>query len=99
MIVIGAAIMYAGLPELVEYYVEVEGLPAAKAREVAFENPDRVAFAFIVFGGTLRRLLLCRGTRVALKRNGAQRDVKLIANSSSEQCVAALQASAGQPGV
>lgn len=58
MIVIGAAIMYAGLPELVEYYVEVEGLPAAKAREVAFENPDRVAFAFIVFGGTLGTILM-----------------------------------------
>ena len=35
---------------------------------------------------------------MALKRKGFQKDVKLIANSSSEQCVAALQASAGQPG-
>ena len=35
---------------------------------------------------------------MALERKGFQKDVKLIANSSSEQCMAALQASAGQPG-
>ena len=35
---------------------------------------------------------------MALKRKGFQKDVKLIANSTSEQCVAALQSSAGQPG-
>ena len=35
---------------------------------------------------------------MALKRKGFQKDVKLIANSSSEQCIAALKSSAGQPG-
>ena len=35
---------------------------------------------------------------MALKRKGFQRDVKLVANSTSEQCMTALQASAGQPG-
>jgi len=35
---------------------------------------------------------------MALKRTGFQKDVKLIANSTNEQCVAALQVSAGQPG-
>ena len=35
---------------------------------------------------------------MALKRKGFQKDVKLIANSTSEQCMTALQASAGQPG-
>ena len=34
---------------------------------------------------------------MALKRKGFRKDVKLIANSTSEQCMAALQAS-GQPG-
>ncbi len=34
---------------------------------------------------------------MALRRRGFQRDVKLIANSTSEQCVQALQASASQP--
>ena len=35
---------------------------------------------------------------MAFKRKGFQKDVKLIANSSSEQCIAALKSSAGQPG-
>ncbi len=35
---------------------------------------------------------------MALKRKGFQRDVKLIANATSEQCISALQDSAGQPG-
>ena len=35
---------------------------------------------------------------MALKRKGFQRDVKLLANSTSEQCMSAMQASAGQPG-
>ena len=35
---------------------------------------------------------------MALKRRGFQRDVKLIANAPSEQCVDALSNSAGQPG-
>ena len=35
---------------------------------------------------------------MALKRKGFQRDVELIANSTSEQCMTALQASAGRPG-
>ena len=35
---------------------------------------------------------------MALKRKGFQKDVKLIANSTSEQCIAALKSSAGQPG-
>ena len=35
---------------------------------------------------------------MALKRKGSQRDVKLIANSTSEQCMAALNSSAAQPG-
>ena len=35
---------------------------------------------------------------MALKRKGFRKDVKLIANSTSEQCKSALQDSAGQPG-
>ena len=34
---------------------------------------------------------------MALRRQGFQKDVKLIANATSEQCVAALKASAAQP--
>ena len=35
---------------------------------------------------------------MALKRKSFQKDVKLIANSTFEQCLAALLDSAGQPG-
>ena len=35
---------------------------------------------------------------MASKRKGFQKDVKLIANATSEQCVAALSDSVGQPG-
>ena len=35
---------------------------------------------------------------MALKRKGFQKEVKLIANSTSEQCMAALQGDHGQPG-
>ena len=33
-----------------------------------------------------------------MKRKGFQKDVKLIANSTSEQCMTALQVDHGQPG-
>ncbi|MFT5351553.1 MAG: cytosine permease [Gammaproteobacteria bacterium] len=58
MILIGGVIMFAGLPALVEYYVSVEGFSVAEASQVAFENPDRVAAAFIVFGGVLGTILM-----------------------------------------
>ena len=58
MILMGGVIMFAGLPALVDYYVTVEGMGAAEARQVAFGNPDRVAFAFIVFGGVLGTILM-----------------------------------------
>ncbi len=58
MIFLGAIIMYAGLPALTDYYVEVQGLSRAAAREVALANPDRVAAAFIVFGGVLGTFLM-----------------------------------------
>ena len=35
---------------------------------------------------------------MALKGKGIRKDVKLIANSTSDQCMSAVQASAGQPG-
>ena len=35
---------------------------------------------------------------MALKRKGFQKDVKLIANATNEQCIAALQTSAERPG-
>ena len=58
MVFMGAVIMYAGMPALVEYYVNVNGLTDEAARQVAIENADRVAFAFVVFGGVLGTALM-----------------------------------------
>ena len=58
MIFMGGVIMYAGMPALTEYYVNVAGLSETEAAQVAVANPDRVAAAFIVFGGVLGTLLM-----------------------------------------
>jgi cytosine permease len=58
MVFIGAAIMFAGMPALIDYYVSVGGLTEAEASRVAIENPDRIAYAFIVFGGVVGALLM-----------------------------------------
>ena len=80
--------------EELEYQLDSDSTPYCAMSKSRFDTPEHT----IIFGDTLRRLLLFRGTRMALKRKGFQKDVKLIANSTSEQCMAALQASAGQPG-
>ncbi len=80
--------------EELEYQLDSDNAPYCAMPKSRFDTPEHV----IIFGDTLRRLLLFRGTRLALKRKGFQKDVKLIANSTSEQCMTALQASAGQPG-
>ncbi len=58
MVFLGAVIMYAGMPALVDYYVNVVGVTPEAARAIAVENPDRVAAAFIVFGGIFGTLLM-----------------------------------------
>lgn len=58
MIFIGAVIMFAGLPALVEYYTVVAGLPPSEAMQVAIASPDRIAAAFIIFGGLLGAVLM-----------------------------------------
>ncbi len=58
MIFMGAVIMYAGMPALTVYYVDVMGLSETEAARIAIENPDRVAAAFIVFGGVIGTILM-----------------------------------------
>ena len=77
-----------------EYQLDSDSTPYCAMSRSRFDTPEHT----IVFGDTLRRLLLFKGARMALKRKGFQKDVKLIANATSEQCVAALSDSAGQPG-
>jgi cytosine permease len=58
MIFLGAVIMFAGLPALTAYYVEAAGLTPEAARAMAVASPDRVAAAFIIFGGALGTALM-----------------------------------------
>lgn len=58
MVVLGAVVMFAGMPLLVDYYVSVEAMAPAEAARVATENPDRIAAAFIIFGGSLGAILM-----------------------------------------
>ena len=88
--------LFEALPESeeLEYQLDSDHTPYCASSKSRFDTPEHA----IVFGDVLKRLLIFRGTRMALRRKGFQKDVRLIANSSSEQCVAALQPSAGQPG-
>ena len=88
--------LFEALPdrEEPEYQLDSDHTPYCAMSKSRFDTPEHA----IVFGDTLKRLLLFRGMRMALKRKGFQRDVKLIANSTSEQCMAALKSSAAQPG-
>ena len=76
------------------YQLDSDSAPYCAKSQSRFDTPEHA----IVFGDTLRRLLLFKGTRMALKRKGFQKDVKRIAQATSEQCMKALQSSAGQPG-
>ena len=88
--------LFEALPdrEELEYQLDSGSTVYCVMSKSRFDTPEHA----IIFGDTLRRLLLFRGTRMALKRKGFQKDVKLIANSTAEQCMSAMQASAGQPG-
>lgn len=57
MLVIGAAVMYAGTGHLVEYYVG-QGMSQAEAQSSVLSSPHSVAAAFIIFGGTVGAILL-----------------------------------------
>ena len=88
--------LFEALPdrEELEYQLDSDATPYHAKSQSRFDTPEHC----IVFGDTLKRLLVFKGTRMALKRKGFQKDVKLIANSTSEQCMSALQDSAGRPG-
>ena len=88
--------LFEALPdrEELEYQLDADSTPYRAKSQSRFDTPEHAT----VFGDALKRLLLFRVTRMALRRKGFQRDVKLIANATSEQCRSALQDSAGQPG-
>jgi len=58
MVSLGGILMYAGMPILVEHYASVRGLSEQQAIQVAVQDPNRVAAAFIVIGGTIGGILV-----------------------------------------
>lgn len=58
MLVIGAIVMYAGLEQVVNYFVETRGLSVADASKLAFESPGSIASTFIIFGGIAGTILM-----------------------------------------
>ena len=80
--------------EELEYQLDADNTPYRAKSKSRFDTPEHT----FVFGDMLKRLLVFKGTRLALSRKGFQKYVRLIANSTSEQFIAALQDSAGKPG-
>ena len=72
--------------EELEYHLDSDQMLYQALGKSRFDTPEHVC----VFGDTLRRLALFRGTRAAVRRRGFQRDVRLIANASSAHCLQAL---------
>ena len=72
--------------EELEYHLQEDTAPYRARSKSRFDTPEHVC----VFGDTLRRLALFKGTRAAVKRKGFQKDVRLIANATSAQCFQVL---------
>jgi hypothetical protein len=72
--------------EELEYHLQEDTAPFRARSKSRFDTPEHVC----VFGDTLRRLALFKGTRAAVKRKGFQKDVRLIANATSAQCFQVL---------
>jgi hypothetical protein len=68
--------------EELEYQLDSDETPYIAGSQSRFDTLEFV----IVAGDTLRRLLMYRGTRVAFKRRGFQKDVATIAKATSEMC-------------
>ena len=73
--------------EELEYQLDSDETPYKAGSQSRFDTPEFV----IVAGDTLRRLLMFRGTRVAFKRRGLQKDVATIAKATSEMCCEAYE--------
>lgn len=58
MLSLGGVIMYAGVPALVDFYVQNRGMDIQSAHQLVLASPDSVAAAFIVFGGVLGTILM-----------------------------------------
>ena len=74
--------IFEALPdrEELEYQLESDTKLYSSKSQSRFDKPEFM----LVFGDTLRRLLMFRGTRVAFKRRGYQKDVKAIATATAD---------------
>jgi hypothetical protein len=85
--------LFGALPdrEELEYQLDSDTAPYRAKSKSRFDEPELV----LVFGDTLRRLLMFRGTRMAFKRRGFQKDVKAIAGATAEMCSQAMDTITG----
>lgn len=58
MFVVGGIVMYAGMQQVVDYYINVDGLSVAAAHQAALQSPDSIAAAFVIFGGIIGTILM-----------------------------------------
>jgi len=50
--------MYAGIPSLIDFYINTGGMTREAAEKATLQSPDSIAAAFIVFGGGIGALLM-----------------------------------------
>ncbi|MQR00064.1 purine-cytosine permease family protein [Glaciimonas soli] len=58
MLGLGGIIMYAGIPALIDFYMNTGGMTREAAEKATLQSPDSIAAAFIVFGGGIGALLM-----------------------------------------
>ncbi|WP_202967412.1 cytosine permease [Paenibacillus beijingensis] len=58
MLLIGGIIMFAGMPRLIEYYMNTQGMSMSEAAQAATQSPNSIAAAFIIFGGITGTILM-----------------------------------------
>ena len=85
--------LFEALPdrEELEYQLDSDTAAYRSKTQSHFDNPE----AMLVLSDTLRRLLMFRGTRVAFKRRGFQKDIKAIAAASAEMVYTAMDKTTG----
>ena len=75
-----------------EYHLDDDPAPYRARSKSRFDTPEHVC----IFGDTLKRLAVFKGTRAAVRRRGFQRDVQLIAKASSAHCQALTHEALGK---
>ena len=72
--------------EELEYALRSDAVPYKARATSRFDTPECTA----IFGSVLRHLLILRGVGTVFRRQGYEADLKMIAQASAEDCVAAL---------